>query len=158
MSRAKSAPGGNATTAREQRKSETNQRNGTQATLQMSHRSLAGSFNKQPTPDLWQPPFICTPFLDRVAHYFTFHLMLGGLAWFNRLTVLATATTDTSPFWGKLIPPTVIYFQQKWHTKKNMLTSYHSTSGSNLNLKKEVSENDMIFYSNFKLITSSHFP
>ena len=157
MSRAKSAPGGNATTAREQRKSETNQRNGTQATLQMSHRSLAGSFNKQPTPDLWQPPFICIPFLERVAHYFIFHLMLGGLVWFNRLTVLATATTDTSPFWGKLIPPTVIYFQQKWHTEKNV-DKLSFNIGLNSGPQKEVSENDMIFYSNFKLITSSHFP
>ena len=91
------------------------------------------------SPLLYAPPSL------RVAHYFIFHLMLGGLVWFNRLTVLATATTDTSPFWGKLIPPTVIYFQQKWHTKKNMLTSYHSTSGSILDLKKRFQK--MIWYS-----------
>ena len=129
MSGAKSAPGGLTATARE---SDTNRRNGSEAaTLQMSHRlqSLSCSCNKQPS----QGYLLHRPFL---FIFMMFHKVLVGVTWFNSLTVLTTATSDTSPFWGKLISPTVIYFQQKWHTKKNMLTSYHSTSGSILDLKK----------------------
>ena len=42
--------------------------------------------------------------------FMMFHKVLVGVTRFNSLTVLNT--TDTSPFQGKLIPPTVIYFQK----------------------------------------------